>query len=31
MPRAWNGWYWYVDRFGRDKVGSRKAVIPGLL
>jgi 3-oxo-5-alpha-steroid 4-dehydrogenase 1 len=31
LPRAWNGWYWYVDRFGRDKVGNRKAVIPGLI
>jgi 3-oxo-5-alpha-steroid 4-dehydrogenase 1 len=29
-PRAYNGWYWYVDKFGREKVGSRKAVIPWL-
>ncbi|KAF2673294.1 3-oxo-5-alpha-steroid 4-dehydrogenase [Microthyrium microscopicum] len=28
LPRAWNGWNWYVERFGREKVGSRKAVIP---
>jgi 3-oxo-5-alpha-steroid 4-dehydrogenase 1 len=31
FPRAWNGWYWYVDRFGRDKIGNRKAAIPFLL
>jgi 3-oxo-5-alpha-steroid 4-dehydrogenase 1 len=30
LPRAWNGWFWYVDRFGRDKVGDRKAVVPFL-
>jgi 3-oxo-5-alpha-steroid 4-dehydrogenase 1 len=30
-PRALSGWRWYVAKFGRDKVGSRKAVIPGLL
>jgi len=30
-PRAWNGWYWYVDRFGRDKIGDRKAVVPFLV
>jgi 3-oxo-5-alpha-steroid 4-dehydrogenase 1 len=30
-PRAWNGWYWYVERFGREKIGSRKAVIPWLV
>jgi 3-oxo-5-alpha-steroid 4-dehydrogenase 1 len=29
-PRAWNGWYWYVEKFGREKVGDRKAVIPWL-
>ena len=28
LPRAWNGWYWYVEKFGRDKVGDRKAAIP---
>ena len=31
LPRALHGWQWYVDKFGRDKVGSRKAIIPGLL
>ncbi|MCJ1476624.1 hypothetical protein MMC13_005292 [Lambiella insularis] len=28
--RASMGWRWYVKRFGREKIGSRKAVIPGL-
>jgi len=31
MPRAINGWHWYVEKFGMEKVGKRKAVIPGLL
>ncbi|KAF2490754.1 3-oxo-5-alpha-steroid 4-dehydrogenase-like protein [Lophium mytilinum] len=31
LPRALQGWRWYVAKFGRDKVGNRKAVIPGLL
>lgn len=31
LPRALQGWQWYVDRFGREKVGKRKAVIPFLL
>jgi 3-oxo-5-alpha-steroid 4-dehydrogenase 1 len=31
LPRAWNGWHWYVDKFGREQVGSRKAVVPGLI
>jgi 3-oxo-5-alpha-steroid 4-dehydrogenase 1 len=31
LPRAVQGWYWYVEKFGRDKVGSRKAIIPGIL
>ena len=30
-PRALTGYQWYVDRFGKEKVGRRKAVIPGLL
>jgi 3-oxo-5-alpha-steroid 4-dehydrogenase 1 len=30
-PRALTGYKWYVDRFGKEKVGNRKAVIPGLL
>ena len=31
LPRAIRGREWYIDRFGRDKVGRRKAVIPGIL
>ena len=31
MPRALQGRRWYIKRFGREKVGSRKAVIPGLI
>ncbi|KAF2418771.1 3-oxo-5-alpha-steroid 4-dehydrogenase [Tothia fuscella] len=31
LPRALQGREWYVKRFGRDKVGNRKAIIPGLL
>jgi 3-oxo-5-alpha-steroid 4-dehydrogenase 1 len=30
-PRALQGKRWYVAKFGKDKVGSRKAVIPGLV
>jgi 3-oxo-5-alpha-steroid 4-dehydrogenase 1 len=30
-PRALTGYKWYVDKFGKEKVGNRKAVIPGLL
>lgn len=31
LPRALHGWDWYVEKFGREKVGKRKAIIPGLL
>lgn len=31
LPRSLNGKRWYVQRFGTEKVGSRKAVIPGLI
>ncbi|KAL9030006.1 MAG: hypothetical protein Q9196_001820 [Gyalolechia fulgens] len=31
LPRSLNGKRWYVQRFGRENVGSRKAVIPGLI
>jgi len=31
LPRAMNGRKWYVEKFGKEKVGDRKAVIPGLL
>ena len=30
-PRALQGRRWYLARFGKDKIGSRKAVLPGLL
>lgn len=31
MPRALQGRRWYVARFGKEKVGGRKAVVPGLI
>ena len=31
LPRALQGKRWYIQRFGKDKVGQRKAVIPGLI
>jgi 3-oxo-5-alpha-steroid 4-dehydrogenase 1 len=31
LPRALNGWHWYVEKFGKEKVGSRKAAIPWLI
>lgn len=31
LPRALQGRRWYIEKFGREKVGNRKAVIPGLL
>ncbi|RDA94658.1 hypothetical protein CP533_2415 [Ophiocordyceps camponoti-saundersi (nom. inval.)] len=31
LPRAIRGKAWYVDRFGREKVAGRRAIIPGLL
>lgn len=31
MPRAVQGRQWYVEKFGKERVGSRKAVIPGLI
>ena len=31
LPRALNGKAWYVERFGAEKVGGRKAVIPWLI
>ena len=30
-PRALQGQRWYLDRFGKEKIGGRKAVVPGLL
>ncbi|KAK1093521.1 hypothetical protein LTR48_002161 [Friedmanniomyces endolithicus] len=31
LPRALQGRRWYVEKFGKERVGNRKAVIPGLL
>lgn len=31
LPRAIRGREWYIDRFGKEQVGRRKAVIPGIL
>lgn len=31
LPRALSGRRWYVEKFGEEKVGNRKAIIPGLL
>lgn len=31
LPRALQGKQWYIERFGKDKVGEKKAVIPWLL
>jgi len=31
MPSTLRGRRWYVGKFGKEKVGSRKAVIPGLI
>jgi len=31
LPRAVSGKYWYIERFGKEKVGNKKAIIPGLL
>ncbi|KAK0654583.1 Uncharacterized protein DIS24_g5037 [Lasiodiplodia hormozganensis] len=31
LPRAVQGKRWYIKKFGADKVGNRKAAIPGIL
>lgn len=31
LPRAIQGKQWYVERFGKEKIGSKKAVIPGII
>jgi 3-oxo-5-alpha-steroid 4-dehydrogenase 1 len=31
LPRAVSGKKWYIDRFGKEKVGNKKAIIPGIL
>ncbi|KAI9806179.1 MAG: hypothetical protein M1825_006294 [Sarcosagium campestre] len=30
-PRAVAGRRWYINRFGREKIGNRKAVVPGII
>ncbi len=30
LPRAVQGKRWYISRFGKEKVGGKKAIIPGL-
>ena len=31
LPRALSGYRWYVEKFGKERIGKRKAIIPGLL
>ena len=31
LPRALQGKRWYVEKFGKERVGKRGAVIPGIL
>lgn len=31
LPRALSGKRWYIERFGKEKIGSKAAVIPGIL
>ena len=31
LPRALQGKRWYEQKFGKDKIGNRKAIIPGLV
>lgn len=31
LPRAVQGKRWYIERFGKEKIGGRKAVIPGVM
>ncbi|KAL6714948.1 hypothetical protein ACLMJK_007208 [Lecanora helva] len=31
LPRAVNGKQWYVEKFGSEKINSRRAVIPGVI
>lgn len=31
LPRAVRGRQWYVERFGKEKVAGKKAIIPGIL
>ncbi|KAF2166849.1 hypothetical protein M409DRAFT_22902 [Zasmidium cellare ATCC 36951] len=31
LPRALTGKRWYLEKFGKERVGNRKAIIPGIL
>lgn len=31
LPRALQGKQWYVERFGKERIGYKKAVIPGMI
>ena len=31
LPQAVNGRGWYLEKFGKEKIGNRRAVIPGIL
>lgn len=31
LPRALAGRRWYIEKFGKEKIGGRKAIIPGIL
>lgn len=31
LPRAIQGRQWYIEKFGKERVGNRKAIIPGLI
>jgi len=31
LPRAVSGKQWYIEKFGKEKVAGRKAIIPGIL
>ena len=31
LPRALRGRQWYIEKFGKDKIRGRKAVIPGII
>jgi len=31
LPRAVQGKKWYIEKFGKEKIGGKKAVLPGIL
>lgn len=31
LPRAYSGKKWYIEKFGKEKIGNRKAAIPGII